>query len=83
MALLVLIMIGAIMGWLASIFARTEDVSGILKNVGLGGLACIIGGLIMNGGAPLGPLTLVALGVGVLAALILLAMYNVIFVVRF
>jgi len=83
MALLVLIFAGATLGWLASILVRTEDVPGILKNIGLGALAAVVGGLAMNGGAVLGGIGLAGLGVAVLAAIVLLGIYNAVFVVKF
>ncbi len=83
MAILILIVMGALLGWFASILARTEDAGGIFRNIGLGLIASAIGGLVMNGGALFGALGWLALGVAALAALVVLAAYNLVFVVKF
>ncbi|MEM8725795.1 MAG: hypothetical protein AAGE86_09780 [Pseudomonadota bacterium] len=83
MAILILIILGALLGWLASILARTEDASGIFKNIGLGLVASVVGGLLMNGGAVLGAVGWLGLGVAALAAVLVLAAYNLVFVARF
>ncbi|MEL6877003.1 MAG: hypothetical protein AAGL68_02765 [Pseudomonadota bacterium] len=83
MAILILIILGALLGWFASILARTEDPRGIFKNIGLGLVASVIGGLVTNGGALLGALGWLGLGIAALAAVLVLAAYNHVFVARF
>jgi uncharacterized membrane protein YeaQ/YmgE (transglycosylase-associated protein family) len=76
MALLVLILIGALLGWLASILARTEEPGEILRQIGIGMVAALVAGLIVNGGSLLGGLSLASLGAALAAAVVLLALYH-------
>ena len=76
MALTVLIVIGALLGWLASIMARTEAPAAILRQIGIGLVASLAAGLFMNNGTMLGGLSLIALGAGISAAVVLLALYH-------
>ncbi|MEP3051908.1 MAG: hypothetical protein ABJP48_04105 [Erythrobacter sp.] len=83
MALLVLIALGATLGWLSSIIVRAEAARSILVSIGLGSAASLIAGLLMNSGGPLGGIDFISLGVGALAAIAALAIYNMVFVIRF
>ena len=76
MALTVLIVIGALLGWMASILARTEAPGAILRQIAIGLIASLAAGLFMNNGAMLGGLSLIALGAGMGAAIVLLALYH-------
>lgn len=76
MALLVLILTGAVLGWLASILARTEGSAEILRQIGIGLIASLVAGLFMNSGTVLGGLSLVALAAGAGAAIVLLIGYH-------
>ena len=78
MALLLLIMIGTSAGWLASIIARTEESREIVRQMGVGLVASVAGGLFMNSGTILGGLTLLALGVAIVASAALLVAYHAI-----
>lgn len=76
MALAVLFLVGALLGWLASILARTESASEIVRQIGIGVVASLVGGLFMNNGTMIGGLSLMALGAGVAAAIVLLVVYH-------
>lgn len=76
MALLLLLLIGSLLGWLASIIARTETRSGILRDIGIGVLGAVVGGVWANNGSLLGGLDAIALLVGFALAVLLLAIYN-------
>lgn len=78
MALLVLILLGAIFGWMASIITRTEEPRDVLHQVGLGIAATMLVGLLVNSGTFLGGLTLFALGAGLLAGIVSLAAYHLV-----
>lgn len=78
MALLLLIVIGASAGWLASIITRTEAPGLIFRQIGVGLLASLIAGLFANSGTFLGGLSLLALGVSIAAAVIALIAYQLI-----
>lgn len=77
MALLVLIVLGATLGWLASILTRTEETRAILRQMAVGVIATLVVGLLVNSGTFLGGLSLLALGASVLAGSVALAGYHV------
>ena len=76
MALLLLIVIGASAGWLASIIARTEAPGTILAQMAAGLMASLVAGLLTNSGTILGGLSLLALGAAVAASAIVLLAYH-------
>jgi len=76
MALIVLIILGAVLGWLASIIARTEESGEILRQMGLSLLAALVAGLIANSGTVMGGLSLMALGAASVAAVLVLILYH-------
>jgi uncharacterized membrane protein YeaQ/YmgE (transglycosylase-associated protein family) len=63
MALLVLIVLGATMGWLASILARSEAPGTILRQIALGVAVSVVAGEIANDGTMIGSLSFLSLGV--------------------
>jgi uncharacterized membrane protein YeaQ/YmgE (transglycosylase-associated protein family) len=76
MALLVLIVLGATAGWLASILARTEAPGAILRQVAGGAIVSLVAGGVANDGTMLGGLSLLGLGVGLAAPAIALVLYH-------
>lgn len=76
MALLLLIVIGASAGWLASIIARTEATGAILRQIGGGVAASLIAGLLVNSGTIFGGLSLMALGASIIASGGALVLYH-------
>ena len=76
MALLVLIVLGASLGWLASILARTEASGEILRQIGLGLVVSVLAGEIANDGAMIGGLSFLGLGVALACAGAALMLYN-------
>ncbi len=78
MAVLVLILLGAIMGWLASIIARTEAPGAILRQVAIGLITALVAGTIANGGTMLGRLSLPGLGAALVVSAAVLALYHAI-----
>ena len=79
MALVVLIILGASLGWLASVLGRSEAAGSILRQIALGIVVCLIAGFVMNSGSVLGGLSLMALGVACGAAIAGLVVYHLIF----
>ena len=75
MALVLLIVIGSTLGWVASIVTRSEASGTILRYIGIGVLGSLIAGIIANNGAFLGGLNLVALAASVGGAVIAVAIY--------
>jgi uncharacterized membrane protein YeaQ/YmgE (transglycosylase-associated protein family) len=78
MALLVLIVLGATLGWLASILARTEAAGAILRQIALGSAAALFAGGIANEGTLLGSLSLLGLGAALVASAAVLGLYHAI-----
>jgi len=76
MALILLIVIGASAGWMASIITRTEEAGAILRQMGVGLVAALIAGLLTNSGTFLGGLSLVALGASIAASVAALFAYT-------
>jgi uncharacterized membrane protein YeaQ/YmgE (transglycosylase-associated protein family) len=73
------LIIGGIIGWLASIVMRTDAQQGIILNVVVGIVGAFIGGLILTGGSiNSAPLTLYSFLVSLLGAIILLAIVNLV-----
>lgn len=76
MALLVLIVMGATLGWLASILARSEAPGDILRQIALGVAVSVVAGEIANDGAMIGSLSLASLGIALSATAIMLVLYH-------
>ena len=83
MGLIILIIIGGILGWLASIVMRTDAQQGILLNVVVGIVGALLAGFILNpliGGGNImsGDFSGSSLLVSFLGAVVLLAIVNLI-----
>jgi uncharacterized membrane protein YeaQ/YmgE (transglycosylase-associated protein family) len=77
MGIILWLIIGGIIGWLASIIMRTDAQQGILLNIVVGIVGAFIGGLIVSGGSINdAPLNLTSFLVSLLGAIILLAIVN-------
>jgi uncharacterized membrane protein YeaQ/YmgE (transglycosylase-associated protein family) len=77
MNLIVWLVVGGIIGWLASIIMRTDAQQGILLNIVVGIVGAFIGGLIFSGGSINNTgLNLYSFLVSLLGAVILLAIVN-------
>lgn len=83
MGLLIVLIVGGILGWLASIVMRTDGQQGIILNVVVGIIGAVLGGFLLTpliGGAPIttGALDVRSLLVSFLGAIILLAIVNLV-----
>jgi uncharacterized membrane protein YeaQ/YmgE (transglycosylase-associated protein family) len=81
MNLIIALIIGGIIGWLASIVMRTDAQQGILLNVVVGIIGSLLGGFLLGpllGGGNLlsGDLDVMTIVVALLGAIILLAIVN-------
>lgn len=81
MGLIILVIVGGILGWLASIVMRTDAQQGILLNVVVGIVGALLAGLILNplvGGGNImrGDFSASSLLVSFLGAVVLLAIVN-------
>ena len=77
MGLILWLIIGGVIGWLASIVMRTDGQQGIILNIVVGIVGAFIGGLIFSGGSINNAgLSLYSFLVSFLGAIILLAIVN-------
>lgn len=77
MGLILWLIIGGVVGWLASIVMRTDAQQGIILNVVVGIVGAFIAGLIFSGGnINNAPLTLYTFLTSLVGAIILLAIVN-------
>lgn len=81
MGIIIWLVVGAIIGWLASVFMRTDNQLGIILNILIGIVGALLGGLGLAGGdingAPLTISTLTLL-VSLTGAVALLAITNLV-----
>ncbi len=79
MGIIIWLIVGGIVGWLASIIMRTDAQQGILLNIVVGIVGAFIGGLIFSGGTiNQAPLSLNAFLVSLVGAIVLLAIVNLV-----
>ena len=79
MDLIITLIVGGIIGWLASIVMRTNAQQGILLNIVVGIVGAFIGGLIFSGGTiNQAPLDVSSFIVSLVGAIILLAIVNLV-----
>lgn len=78
MGLIILVAVGAILGWLASIIMRIDDQHGILVNVAVGVGGALLSGLVIKSDSILVGISAGALLVGVAGSIAGLTLLNVI-----
>lgn len=79
MGLILWLIIGGVIGWLASIIMRTDAQQGVFLNIVVGVVGAFIGGLIFAGGSiNNAPLTVASFLVSLLGAVVLLAIVNLV-----
>lgn len=76
MSLILLILIGALVGWVATVLLRVEDSPAVLRYAGVGVLGALVLGLIANRGSMIEGLRLVAVAGGLVGAGTALAFYH-------
>lgn len=77
MNLIIWLVVGGVIGWLASIIMRTDAQQGILLNIVVGIVGAFIGGLVFSGGSINNAgLNLTSFLVSLLGAVVLLAIVN-------
>ena len=75
--IIVWLVVGGVVGWLASLIMRTDAQQGLLLNIVVGIVGAFIGGLIFNkGDINNAPLNVTAFIVSLIGAVILLAIVN-------
>ena len=78
MGLIILIVTGALLGWLATIALQIEEGRGILRNVVAGIVGSLGVGLVTSGGVFLGAIKASTLLWAVLGAIVVIGLYNVV-----
>ena len=79
MVIILWLIIGGVIGWIASMIMRTDAQQGIFLNIIVGIVGAFIGGLILSGGSiNSAPLTLTSFIVSLLGAIVLLAIVNLV-----
>lgn len=79
MGFIVWLIIGGVVGWLASLIMRTDAQQGILMNIIVGIVGAFVAGLIFSGGTiNQDPLDITSILVSLVGAVILLAVVNLI-----
>jgi uncharacterized membrane protein YeaQ/YmgE (transglycosylase-associated protein family) len=80
MGFIVWLIVGGIIGWLASLVMRTDGQQGIILNIVVGIVGAVIAGLIFGGGNinSSNPLDLTNILYSLLGAIILLAIVNLV-----
>lgn len=83
MGIIILLIVGGVIGWLASIIMRTDGQQGIILNVVVGIVGALLASFIITplvGGAPItsGEISIQSILVSLLGAIILLAIVNLV-----
>ncbi|APR51394.1 GlsB/YeaQ/YmgE family stress response membrane protein [Sphingomonas koreensis] len=76
--IIVWLVVGGVVGWLASLVMRTDAQQGILLNIVVGIVGAFIGGLIFSGGSINSGVTVYSFIVSLVGAIILLAIVNLV-----
>ena len=77
MGIIVWLIVGGVVGWLASLIMRTDRQQGILLNIVVGVVGAVIAGLLFGGGASTNQvITLTSILLSLVGAIALLAVVN-------
>ena len=76
--IIVWLILGGIIGWLASIVMRTDGQQGIILNIVVGVVGAFLGGFIFNHDMNSGDFSMIALLEAFIGAVILLAIVNLV-----
>ena len=78
MGLILWLIVGGVVGWLASLVMRTDAQQGIILNIVVGIIGAFLGGLIFGGGTINNVISLQSVLVSLVGAIILLALVNLV-----
>lgn len=83
MGIIILLVVGGVLGWLASLVMRTDGQQGIILNVVVGIVGALLAGFVITpliGGVPItsGGFSIMSLLVSFLGAVVLLAVVNLV-----
>ena len=78
MGILVWLVVGGVVGWLASMVMKTDAQQGIILNIVVGIVGAFLAGLILGGGSINNAITLQSFLYSLLGAIVLLAIVNLV-----
>lgn len=83
MGLIILLVVGGVVGWLASLIMKTDAQQGLLLNIVVGIVGSVLAGYVVSpliGGAPItsGVISVSSVVVSLLGAIVLLAIVNLV-----
>ncbi|RHW16897.1 GlsB/YeaQ/YmgE family stress response membrane protein [Sphingomonas gilva] len=78
MGIIIWLVVGGVVGWLASLIMRTDAQQGILLNIVVGIVGAFIAGLIFSGGSINDGVTVYSFLISLLGAVVLLAIVNLV-----
>lgn len=76
--IIIWLVVGGIVGWLASLVMRTDAQQGILLNIVVGIVGAFLAGLLLSGGSINEDITLMSFLYSLLGAIVLLAIVNLV-----
>ena len=76
--IIVWLIVGGIVGWLASLVMRTDGQQGIILNIVVGIVGAFLAGLLIGGGSINDQITLESILYSLLGAIVLLAIVNLV-----
>lgn len=76
--IIIWLIVGGVVGWLASLIMRTDAQQGVLLNVVVGIVGAFIAGLIFSGGTINQAVTVYSFLISLLGAVVLLAIVNLV-----
>ena len=76
--ILIWLVVGGIVGWLASMIMRTNDQQGLILNIVVGIVGAFLAGLIIGGGSINDQITIESFLYSLLGAVVLLAIVNLV-----
>ena len=76
--ILMWLLLGGLVGWIASLLMRTDEQQGVLLNIGVGVAGAIVGAAIFYRGNVTQPATLESFAVALAGAVLLLALINLV-----
>ena len=76
--IIIWLVVGGVVGWLASIVMRTDAQQGILLNIVVGIVGAFLAGLVVGGGSINDDITLMSFLYSLLGAIVLLAIVNLV-----
>jgi len=78
MSLIIWLVVGGVVGWLASMVMRTDGQQGIFLNIVVGIVGAFVGSLLFGGSINSGVITPTTFVISLLGAIILLAIVNLV-----